>query len=158
MKFAIKLPTCFLCAFEKAFKNNWIWFFDLWCLFNAPPLLATLRQIYYTFFCNIRGKRMCRREKHFQTERRFRSHTEIMRITEKNEEKELLGHKNGNVINHLTQISAIWLVYVTHRIACLQIDHNYCWLFTTASVNWTLSGDVWLGSVVGNLRIWKRFL
>lgn len=148
MKFAIKFPEhVFYVRFERRKLSKTIGSGSL--TFDAfsmrSPLLATLRQIYYIFFCNIRRtKKNVQKGKHFQTDS---GHIRKLCGSQKknDKERELLGHKNGNVINHLTQISAIWLVYVTQKIACLQIDHNYCWLFTTASVNWTLSGDVFGG-------------
>lgn len=95
-------------------RNNWIWFFDPWCLLNAtqcsqrfsrfitfgeekPP--GTGIQVTYEELCESRGARRMR----------------------------IVGHKNGNIINHLTQIAS--------RMCCrllrmwFQMDHNYCWFF-----------------------------
>lgn len=58
--------------------------------FSMRPIVSDGSPDLLHIFCNKREK--CTEEKAFQTENRFRSHTEIMRIT-KSEERELLDIK-----------------------------------------------------------------
>ena len=89
----------FLCAFEKSFQKQLK--LVLWPLMSfsmRPQLLATLRQIYYTFFCKIRWK-ACAEGNTFPDQTTIQVTYKNYADQKETKKRELLGHKNGNVIN-----------------------------------------------------------